>query len=184
MNRFSRAIILFLSTVASLLLAGCAGQKAAASTARILVGQTTKLNAEINNAVRSEETNYNSAVLILGRSSARNVMLIQDDAVIRSSQDFARAVLGSKTISDADVRDLLEKATREAWVARKEALARSAAETEALTTSLKKLQAKSDALDGVRKGLESLQKDPSTETEGRELYDWTKKVINGVNKSN
>jgi hypothetical protein len=180
MNKFSYSITVLLLTATSLLLTGCAGQKAARGTARILVGQTTKLSSEIDAAIKVEETNYNSAVLILGRSSSREIGLVQDDAVIRSAQDFARAVLASKAVSDADIRDLLEKSVRDAWAVRKETLARTASETEALTASLKKLQAKTEALDGVRKGLESLQKEPSTETQGQELYDWSKKLVDGV----
>ncbi len=180
MNTLHQPIVLLIITVMSLLAAGCAGQKTAQGTARILVGQTAKLSSEIASAIKVEESNYNSAALILGRSANREVGLLQDESVIRSGQDFARAVINSKSISDADIRDLFEKFTRDAATIRKEALARTVAETEALTTSLQKLQAKTDALDAVRKGLEPLQKESSTEIQGQELYDWSKKVIDGV----
>lgn len=169
-----------LLTIGGLLFSGCAGQKAAQSTARILVGQTARLSAEINAAIKAEETNYNAAALILGRTSRREVSLMQDEVIIRSGQDFARAVMASKSVSDSDIRDLIEKSVREASATRKEALARTAAETDALTSSLKKLQAKTDALDAVRKELESLQKESSLETQGQELFDWSKKVVDGV----
>ena len=182
MKNFSHLITILFLTLTVLLFAGCAGQKAAQGTARILVGQTTRLNSEINAAIKVEETNYNSATLILGRSADREIPLVQDEAVIRAGQDFARAVTQLDTVTDADIRDFFENAARDTWATRRDALAKADADTKAFIARLQKLQAKGDELDGVRKVLESLQKESSVETQGQELYDWSKKLVDGVKK--
>lgn len=161
--------------------AGCAGQEASRRTARILVGQTAKLQTDLEKAAKAEAVGYKDAASILGRAVVRESSLKEVEAIERIKQDFARQVLNSKNaLTAAEIRDFLEANTRQVWESRKEVLAKGRADTEALSDGLKQLNAHADALDGVKKGLEQLQTAPDDVTRGQELFEWTKKVLDSV----
>ncbi len=172
---------LFIVCCLILFISGCAGQGAARNTARILVGQMSKIETDVSSAIKKEEASYEDADRILKEANGRTSSLIENEGVIRASQDFARMVQTSKTpLMDADIRDFLERSTNQIWIIRKESLEKELVQTEVLAVGLIKLEAQKDKLRSARTILEELQKEPSASVQGEELYSWSRKVVDDV----
>jgi len=172
---------IILLTPSFALLVGCAGREAAQRTARLTIGQTLRLEEEINKKKAEEQKYYKNAAVTLSEAVERQAFALEQQELDRESQDFARRIIAAdKTPTPSDLREFIEQSTIHVWTARSNFLAQGRAETQALFENLKKLEDKLAVLKEVRRNLEELQKEPDVTTRGQELIEFVKQVKEGA----
>jgi len=171
----SRKLVVF--GLVSLSLVGCAEHQEARNLARIMLGQETVYQEQLEAQIKKEEAFYVGSTQALGLNVKESA--VTQPRVIVSEQS-ATAVAEAKRVSGPvvarDVSSFVERTLEAIEAQRSKSLAAVARYEDELAESLQKLEEQKAVLLKVRNGLEQLQQEPSTLNQAKQMFDFAKKV--------
>lgn len=160
---------------------GCAGQKAAQQTARVLVGQTLTMEQDINQKIAAETQFVTNSTQLLQEAAERESFTSEQLQLSVSASAFAsQTINSSKTITGDDIAAFLISETEKTWATSSNVLAQANADIDSLNSTIQQLNAKMTQLKSVRTTLESLQMDTGLFAHGQELLSFVNQVKSGV----